>query len=79
MLGLRMPVATERRLADHARRVRRTKSDVAREAIERFLDAEDARDDLRRQVISVAAYEAANRDPEEAAFDAWMTREALRD
>lgn len=41
MLGVRLDETTERGLGDLARRTRRTKSDIAREAIARFVRRHD--------------------------------------
>jgi predicted DNA-binding protein len=74
MLGLRIDAATEARLAAFSARTRRSKSDIARDALLRYLaEAEDA-DDLRRQVAAIAAAEAVSPDIEldrflDAAFD----------
>lgn len=41
MLGVRLDETTEKGLGDLARRTRRTKSDIAREAIARFVRSHD--------------------------------------
>jgi predicted transcriptional regulator len=41
MLGVRLDPATERELADVARRLHRSKSDIAREAIAKFVRAKN--------------------------------------
>lgn len=54
MLGLRLDPTLERNLAALARRQGRTKSDVVREAIRRYLEAELLPPEARRQSLLVA-------------------------
>lgn len=59
MLGVRLDPETERALANLAKRDRRTKSDIAREAISRHVMAHDAAylAEARRQSLRAAAAE----------------------
>jgi RHH-type rel operon transcriptional repressor/antitoxin RelB len=56
MLGVRLDPATERRLREIARRSRRSKSDIAREAIEKYVRRHDAAllAEARRQSLRAA-------------------------
>ena len=56
MLGVRLASDTERRLQDIARRSRRSKSDIAREAIEIYVRRHDAAllAEARRQSLRAA-------------------------
>jgi RHH-type rel operon transcriptional repressor/antitoxin RelB len=57
MLGVRLDPATERGLQEIARRSRRSKSDIAREAIEKYVRRHDAAllAEARRQSLRAAA------------------------
>lgn len=60
MLGVRLDAETERRLAAAARRSRRPKSDIAREAVRQYLDRHEAGDEMERQLRAVGAIERSN-------------------
>jgi len=57
MLGVRLGPETERRLQELARRSRRSKSDIAREAIETYVRRHESAlvAEARRQSLSAAA------------------------
>ena len=65
MLGVRLDQATERGLGDLARRTRRTKSDIAREAIARYVRRHDE-----------ALMAEARRQSENAALRGWTEEDA---
>ena len=57
MLGVRLDDDTERQLADLAQRTRRTKSDIVREAVSKYVAAHDEAylAEARRQSLRAAA------------------------
>ena len=55
MLGVRLPVDTENDLAAFARRTRRSKSDIARDAVREYLDRHRVDEEFRRQLRLIAA------------------------
>ena len=59
MLGLRLDSAMERRLAQFARQTRRSKSDIARDAMREYLDRHAGDDEYQRQVRAIAALRVA--------------------
>jgi predicted transcriptional regulator len=59
MLGIRLNHELERRLAGFARKSRRTKSDIARDAVEEYLRRHANEDEFRRQVARVAGSTSA--------------------
>ena len=66
MLGVRLDDELDRLLTEVARREGRTRSEVVREAIRRYVDADRFLAEARRQSRLVA-----DRDDEEAAEFAW--------
>ena len=72
MLGIRLDAATEAGLARLAKRVRRPKSDIAREVVARHVRAHDEafRDEARRQSLHVAKCD------EQRDWDYWEAIEA---
>lgn len=79
MLGVRLDAEFDRRLTALARRQRRSKSDIAREALQAYITREDDQAEFVRQVQAIADWEAANPDPEEDAFMNALVAEALDD
>lgn len=81
MLGVRLDTETERRLAAVARRTRRPKSDIAREAVREYLDRHDTEDELERQLGIVANVErnsaAAKQELDELDAMSWRTIDRL--
>lgn len=81
MLGMRLSPAEEARVTRFARAHGRKKSDVARQALNEFLDRNDGEDEFVRQVKAVAAFERTNpeaiREVEEADAIAWRAVNAL--
>jgi RHH-type rel operon transcriptional repressor/antitoxin RelB len=61
MLAIRLDAQMERRLAALARRQRRTKSQIAREALRQYLEGESLAAEARRQSLHVSRT-AAERD-----------------
>ena len=76
MLGVRLDAETDRRLAAIARRQRRSKSDVAREALQTYIEREDDSAEFARQVRAIAEWEAEHGDDTADFLDA-MAREML--
>ena len=62
MLGVRLDDDLERRLTSVARTQGRSKSDIAREAVRRYVDLHDEafRAEARRQSLEAAKHEAAD-------------------
>jgi predicted transcriptional regulator len=78
MLGVRLDAEMDRRLTAIARRQRRSKSDVARQALASYLQQEDDRAEFARQVRAIAEWEAQNEDDTDAFLNA-LVAEALDD
>ncbi|MGM0575166.1 MAG: antitoxin MazE-like protein [Myxococcota bacterium] len=55
MIGVRLDSEMERALDALARRQGRTRSDIVREALERYLEADELRAEARRQSLLVAS------------------------
>jgi predicted transcriptional regulator len=79
MLGVRLDAEMDRRLTAIARRQRRSKSDVAREALQTFIAREDDQAEFVRQVQAIAEWEAAHPDAEEEAFIDGLVADLLDD
>ena len=58
MLGLRIDDSLERKLDQLARRTGRSKSELARDAIRRYVDAADLDGEARRQSLLVSAHDS---------------------
>jgi RHH-type transcriptional regulator, rel operon repressor / antitoxin RelB len=67
VLGLRLDDAMEQRLGRFARESRRSKSDIARDAVREYLDRHAVDDEYKRQVRAIAA---ATTEAELARIDA---------
>jgi RHH-type transcriptional regulator, rel operon repressor / antitoxin RelB len=68
MLGVRLDAEMDRRLAAIARRQRRSKSDVAREALQAFIARQDDQAEFVRQVKLAAEYDLTSEGQEEMEF-----------
>ena len=81
MLGFRLSPSEEDRVSRFARAHGRKKSDIARQALNEFLDRNDGDDEFIRQVKAVAAFERSDpeamREIEDAEAMAWRTIERL--
>ena len=60
MLGLRLDSEMERRLVRFAAETRRSKSDIAREAVAEYLDRHGVDSEMQRQLRIVAAADATD-------------------
>lgn len=79
MLGVRLDSDTERRLTALARRQRRSKSDIAREALIHFIESADNDGEFARQIILAAAADVASGGDDEDVFAAGLVAAALDD
>jgi RHH-type transcriptional regulator, rel operon repressor / antitoxin RelB len=76
VLGLRLDRDTEQRLVRFARETRRSKSDVARDAMREYLDRHAVDDEMQRQLKMIAAADRAeDLDLVDAAVDDLMRDE----
>ncbi len=76
MPGIRLPQDLDGSLGSLARRQRRSKSEVARDAIRDYIARHDSDAELVRQSMAVAAAEA---DPDDEAFLDALNDELLRE
>lgn len=79
MLGVRLDAEMDRRLAAIAKRQRRSKSDLAREALQAFIAREDDQAEFVRQVKLAAEYDLTPEGREEMEFLDRLVAEALDD
>lgn len=78
MLGVRLDDDVERRLAAQARIEGRSRSDIARAALEQYLGQRDVTEALRRDAMAIAAWEVRHPEGDDDDFFMALSDEVWR-